>query len=257
MIKECRVAGKGVRGIIAKPCMCLHVIIISCKKLRTFQHVTIVSSHERCWQMRVVFSHPVYAKVVCSMKPSMTIAFSVNHRFLMLCLSAIASILYNAEGEDTFHFIILHSELSEDDLNYFKKLKKLRPFDLSIRKIDYNRFASFPLVWTTQETWYRCLLADLFPQESRILYLDSDVIVRKSLSPLWEIDLGTDLVAGVEDIVLSRYNSKLLGLKQNYYINAGVLLINAYQWRKERLLQAIELYVKNHCCPAKHIELIS
>ena len=38
-------------------------------------------------------------------------------------------------------------------------------------------------------TYYRLLIPELIPNEDRILYLDCDIIVRKSLSDLYNRDL--------------------------------------------------------------------
>ena len=70
----------------------------------------------------------------------------------------------------------------------------------------------------------------------KILYLDTDTIVRHSLVPLWETALDTALVAAVRDAWLWWFAQGLpwrdLGLSPRVpYFNAGVLLISLDVWR--------------------------
>lgn len=93
-------------------------------------------------------------------------------------------------------------------------------------------------------TYLRLTLPALLPEVDRILYLDADVLVRESLLPLWETDLGENLLAAVKGPVnLSEkweWNRKrsywhlLEGMKGGY-INAGVTLLNLEGIRKSGL----------------------
>lgn len=66
-------------------------------------------------------------------------------------------------------------------------------------------------------------------KEDRALYLDSDLVVNGSLNSLFEMDLGDAYVAAVEDP-----NKNEAG---NF--NAGVLVLNLQQWRKENVTEKL------------------
>ncbi|HHV12066.1 MAG TPA: glycosyltransferase family 8 protein [Clostridiales bacterium] len=85
-------------------------------------------------------------------------------------------------------------------------------------------------------SYARLFLASIMPQAcERVLYLDCDTIVRGSLMDFWNTDLEGYMVAGVRDTVDSFYLKKI-GLEQGeYYVNAGVLLVNLAGWRDQRL----------------------
>lgn len=70
-------------------------------------------------------------------------------------------------------------------------------------------------------------------EADRILYLDSDTVVRQSLWPLLEIDLQGQPVGMVREISVSEFNS-------------GVLLIDRAQWQKMDLTQRCIDFFSQH-----------
>ncbi len=64
-----------------------------------------------------------------------------------------------------------------------------------------------------------------YVSESRVLYLDSDIVVRKSIDELWDLDLTAIPLAAVRDDFYT-HNFK-----------SGVLLINNGMWRAENVTQ--------------------
>mgnify|MGYP001024511290 CR=1 FL=1 len=82
-------------------------------------------------------------------------------------------------------------------------------------------------------SYARLFLSSVIPEKyNKIIYLDCDTIVRASLADIWKINLDNYLVAGVQDTV-DNFFLKKIGMKEDeYYINAGVLLINLSLWRR-------------------------
>ncbi|MCL2001261.1 MAG: glycosyltransferase family 8 protein, partial [Planctomycetes bacterium] len=76
-------------------------------------------------------------------------------------------------------------------------------------------------------TYHRLYIPDIFGKRfSRVLYLDSDLVVCRDLTELFHSDLGDCRIAGVEDTV-SLSNLRSLCLPEtSKYVNGGVLLWN-------------------------------
>jgi lipopolysaccharide biosynthesis glycosyltransferase len=95
----------------------------------------------------------------------------------------------------------------------------------------------FPDGGFPRAVWFRVLLPELLPALDRVLYLDSDLIVRTSLAPLWQTDLGTRLLGAVTNPLYPfqpPYPQQALGIAQPQdYFNSGVLLLNLAQMRAE------------------------
>ena len=83
--------------------------------------------------------------------------------------------------------------------------------------------------------WYRVFLPQLVPQEPRILYLDSDIVVVESLLPLWNLDLDGYALAAVTNPFWGREVQgwgRACGLQREAdYFNSGVMLLNLDHWR--------------------------
>ncbi|MBQ7973395.1 MAG: glycosyltransferase family 8 protein, partial [Clostridia bacterium] len=82
---------------------------------------------------------------------------------------------------------------------------------------------------------------NLYPQYDKILYIDCDVVVRGDISQLYNIDIADNLVgAATDEFVINepyvhQYVNEVLGFKNlKDYFNAGVLLINLDQFRKQK-----------------------
>lgn len=93
-------------------------------------------------------------------------------------------------------------------------------------------------------TYLRLALPGLLPETDKILYMDADVLVRKSLAPLWETPMEGMALAAVKGAVnLSdkwEWNSgrpywKHLEAMRGRYINAGVALMNLQEIRSRNL----------------------
>jgi lipopolysaccharide biosynthesis glycosyltransferase len=86
---------------------------------------------------------------------------------------------------------------------------------------------------------FRLRVPSVLPAEiERAIYLDADLIVRKSLRPLWETGLGTDLCAAVQDPVVPWTGAPMglpwreLGIDPSVpYFNAGVMVVPVARWR--------------------------
>ena len=90
-------------------------------------------------------------------------------------------------------------------------------------------------------TYYRLFITEVLPKDiHRILYLDGDMIVRHSLSDLWNYDLDGCPLGAVHDMA-EPLNAARLGLSS--YFNAGMLLINLDYWRDNHCLESFLAYI--------------
>lgn len=88
-------------------------------------------------------------------------------------------------------------------------------------------------------TYFRLLIPQELPETvTRVLYLDTDIVVRREIDDLWKIDLGGHSVAACQDLVVQRVDRiapyQEAGFSPNAdYFNAGVLLMDLARWRAE------------------------
>jgi lipopolysaccharide biosynthesis glycosyltransferase len=110
----------------------------------------------------------------------------------------------------------------------------------------------------------RLLAGRLIPDSiDKVIYLDSDVLVKQDLSELWNVDVGDHYCAAATDIACPfvdarsadrRYRNALpylatlspirnwqrLGLNgSDRYFNSGVMVLNLRRWREERIEESL------------------
>jgi lipopolysaccharide biosynthesis glycosyltransferase len=118
---------------------------------------------------------------------------------------------------------------------------------------DLDLFREFSTCdWISKITFARLLIPRIFPDTtSRVLYLDSDLLVMRALGPLWETDLGGAVVGAVSDAWLDLASKpdgpKCEGLPRVHdYFNAGVLLMDLDLWRKKQVSERALEYLRQH-----------
>lgn len=123
------------------------------------------------------------------------------------------------------------------------------------REPDYGLAASLP-EWgrVPKLTYARINLDAYLPQGSRVLVLDSDILVRTGVGRLWDTDLDGAVAAACVDpfiptIASSRGLAQLAlpALRPNApYLNAGVFLADLDLWRQRQIgARAIEVISQN------------
>ena len=72
--------------------------------------------------------------------------------------------------------------------------------------------------------WYRLMLPKLLPDVDKIIYADIDIIFCNDLIDMYELDMGTNIVAGVPT-------------QKSGYINSGFLVMDLAKIRAERIYE--------------------
>ncbi len=91
-------------------------------------------------------------------------------------------------------------------------------------------------------------MADILSDDiSKILYLDTDIIVCDDLKDLWTSQLNDAYVGGCLDVFEGSGSKTAVGLNSDDpYINAGVLLINLDKWREDNLSGKFVGFLNRH-----------
>ncbi len=170
------------------------------------------------------------------------ILLSTDKNYIMPSAVMMKSVSVNNTREDiTFH-ILIDESVNEEQKKQLKHVLSNQQHLIAFHLIEGDIFAGFPQLgkvkkYITQATYYRLIIADLLPQDiHRVIYLDGDIIVRKSLKELWNTNLDGVAVGTVTDMAEDKHDYKRLGYDKKYgYFNAGVLLINLDYWRENNM----------------------
>lgn len=183
----------------------------------------------------------------------MDIVVSIDKWYVMPTGVMAYSVCCNNQDIDiVFHFIVDESvtEKDKDDLKRtIYGFKRKRVVFYLINSEIVNQYPNHIKDGPTLATYYRLFLTEIIPNTiDKVLYLDGDIIVRKQLLPLWNVDLTNNAIAAVSDISPDDQHAcnrleydPCLG-----YINAGVLLINLRYWREHNASNMFSEYIESH-----------
>ncbi|MEY2452112.1 MAG: hypothetical protein QOD92_1686 [Acidimicrobiaceae bacterium] len=174
----------------------------------------------------------------------MRVALATDNAYLQWAAVAILSCLDNCSQKVTFH-VLLGRDVPSTRREQLVRMTRDHGGAIELHDLDDATLAVLPSKGPDQGdrlSWARVSLPTMLPDVDRILYLDADVLVRKSLDELWELDLGGAPLAAIANVSNAGLQPHLasLGIENpRDYFNAGVLVIDLEQWRTEGAGQAI------------------
>lgn len=154
------------------------------------------------------------------------ICFGASTDYMQHVGCIIASILANSKNSnDNYNFYIISNSFLQKDKDNFEKLKELRLFEINFLEIDDRDFDGLIQDWLGVSASYRLKAFDLINKE-KILYLDSDIIVRTDIRELYSTDVSEYYCAAVEDKLSDVMRSRVNMPETETFINSGVLILN-------------------------------
>ena len=184
------------------------------------------------------------------------VCFAADNNYAKYMGLTLMSILENADKDDVFHFFILDNGIRKKEKDKIATLQKIKPFEISYIPINEESFKNLYIHQRglTLTAFARFLIPQLI-HEDKIIYLDCDIFVRKSLTPLFNMDISNYYMAGVFDFaikekyIISRFKrERLLG----NYLNSGVLLINNRRWKEDDVAKKLLDYANTHSAVLKY-----
>jgi len=179
------------------------------------------------------------------------VAASDNHYAILLAV-LIKSIEENHKTSEKIHFHVIDDGISLKNKRkiqssidstmttlFWHDSKNVVPADVKL-PVDHT---AFPLT-----TYLRLYGPYVVPETvEKIVYLDVDMIVVEDISKLWNTDIKNNIFGAVQDlgkIVSCSWggipNWKELGMEADWkYFNAGLLLINTKEWRKQDITNKV------------------
>jgi len=177
------------------------------------------------------------------------ICFSSSNEYSPVLSVAVKSLIDNTDYKYKYDIVILNEDITESNKSLIYSIVNRDNCTLrfvNIRKLIADRHF-FTWAHFTSFTYYRLLIPDIFAQYTKVLYLDSDIVVKHDVSELFFENIDDYIIAGAMDThVASRmsddnsyakeegdYFLNELQLKEGEYVQAGVLLFNVKEFHKK------------------------
>lgn len=180
----------------------------------------------------------------------MYIAYSSSDLYSELAATSMASVLENNKDVEEITFFVIEKGITEEHKKGITEMvERYHRKIVFLPEIDAEKIANTKIeVWKWHISAYaRLFILHVLPEEvKRLIYIDCDTIVRKSLKDLWNLDLGDCWIAGADDCRGTLYR-KNLGLPNNSsYMNSGVMLIDLEAWRRHEVEKEFISFIKKY-----------
>lgn len=178
----------------------------------------------------------------------MNILFSIDKHYIPQARVMLLSLLRYHQTEQ-INAYLLHSSLSVNEIRSITVGMPSKQLQLIPIRIDDEQIKAFPVTSRyPTEIYYRIFAAHFLPKNlERILYLDPDLVVRGSLTELYQLDMDNAFYAAASHVQkpLQVLNTIRLSMEEmGPYINSGVLLMNLTLLRKEQNMEEVFQYVE-------------
>jgi len=184
----------------------------------------------------------------------MNIVVASDDNFVQHCGTMLVSLFENNK-KNKITVYLLSEGISDENNEILKEIVSSRGGDYNYILVDSELLVDLPMPDFSElshisiATYYRLLIPILLPiSVSKVIYLDCDIIVRKSIQELWGINIDDYAIGAVYQMTepMQVDTSRLSIPLSSGYFNAGVLLINVDYWREHNISFELMDFVKSH-----------
>ncbi len=178
--------------------------------------------------------------MVYSVTDTAYIVYASDDKFAEILGVSIISLFENSKDMKKIVIYILASGISvvnRRKIEYiFHKYKRGMPEWIKAKNISEEIAVEVSTDRGSISQYSRLFISSLLPEGiKKILYLDCDILVVKSIKELWNLDLHENTVAALMD-AFSRYYRVNIGLKpDDIMFNSGVMLVDLGKWKEQKI----------------------
>ncbi|PKP35446.1 MAG: hypothetical protein CVU00_02505 [Bacteroidetes bacterium HGW-Bacteroidetes-17] len=187
--------------------------------------------------------------------PYPVIVTIANDGYVLALAVMLKSVETNLNAKAKIKVYILIKDLNKEAINQINNSIKSNILELNwvivkddgIKELKVDGHISI-------DTYYRLLIEEQFPKYSKVIFLDADVIVKTSITELWNLEVDhkhllavpltskhSGLVSGARGLP----SYKLIGIpSETRTFNAGVMVLNLNLWRRDSISQLVIKYLK-------------
>lgn len=182
----------------------------------------------------------------------MDICIASDNNYSSIMAVVICSVLENNKEVKNIVFHIFEDSISESKKYLINNL--VRKYNRDVIFYDVNDSISklkrkLNNDWANRNSYvcYTRLFMPLLLDSSvkKFLYLDCDTLVTDNLEDLFNQEMGNNVIAAVKDVLPYKYKLKI-GIRNNSYVNSGVLLVDKHNWLKNDITNRLLEYCSEH-----------
>ena len=171
------------------------------------------------------------------------IVFSTDDNYVLPLSVAIQSIKNTIKSSFVLKIYVLCESLTEKSIATLKLLQSDNCEINIINLYEYVKNVNFIVHGRlTRAMYFRLYACKILKNYDKIIYLDCDVLVNRSISEFYNIQVENYLMAGVYDWGFIRQGEEV----NSDYINSGVILFNVKECNNFDFAEKCLSYIKSH-----------
>lgn len=175
------------------------------------------------------------------------VACAPDNNYAQHCAVMLASLFENNK-EHSIHIHLLHNKLSPANKTGLTKVLKKYNAQFTFYEVDESMLEGASVTHHVSiATYFRLFMPRLINVTiTKVLYLDSDLIILKNIGDLWETEISQVYLAATPETMTDSHLKKIGLQSDSKYFNGGVLLINLERWRKLDVFSKSVQLIKNN-----------
>lgn len=162
---------------------------------------------------------------------------------------AVTSIFENNKHFDEIHIYIVTLSMNEQNRNKYMSLAQRYGRKISFIDVEdivaYFKEHNMPTYGGSYATYVKLFCLSKFdPNIDRVIYIDADMIIEGKLDGLVTCDMGIAPCAMAVDRTCDFYKTSIGMEKDDLYFNAGLIVFNMYEWRKQQCEQQLREHIE-------------
>ena len=208
----------------------------------------------------------------------MNILYASNDGFARHLGTSMYSLFDKNRGAKTITVYVLSLGLSEENIGKLQTIANIFNRELVILELgDIRKRFDFDVDTGGYDISImgRLFMGEMLPEHvDRVLYLDCDTVIVRSIENMWKEPLGGAILGAVMEPTIYEAVKESIGLeKEDGYYNSGVLLVDLKRWREERIQEKLMQFLKekggtlfasdqdllngSHCCICSFLIIIN
>lgn len=168
------------------------------------------------------------------------IVYASDDQFAEILGVSLVSLFENSKDMEGIQVYVLDSGISKLNLKRIREVCDTyhQPAPIVIKAKDITKELKMDVAVDrgSLSQYARLFIERDLPEDlDRVLYLDCDTIIQKSIKELWNLDMHGKTIAALND-AFSKWYRMNIDLKPNdIMFNSGVMLINLKKWKEKKV----------------------
>ena len=176
------------------------------------------------------------------------VSYACNEAYIEQTTVSLVSLFHNCSVPSQLHIFFI--DMGTNDISKKEMKSFVESFGAEYTTISFDEIAYDLNVSDKTGRHIKSVYAKIFfgrlPDIDKIIYLDSDIVIVDDIKSLWDIDLGQNVIAGVETIHTIEDNIKIGYTVEERAINDGMVLMDLIKWRNGGYLEKCLAYIAKY-----------